>query len=43
MRAVFLPINEAEQKYQNLSQLFSRSITVYLAINFHLQPGKAPT
>jgi hypothetical protein len=37
---LFLPINAAEQKYQNLPQLFSRTFIIRLVIFFNLQPGK---
>jgi hypothetical protein len=37
---LFLPINEAKQKYQNLPQLFSWTGIIPLVILFHLQPGK---
>jgi hypothetical protein len=33
---LFLPINEAKQKYQNLPQLFSRTSIIPLAILFNL-------
>jgi hypothetical protein len=37
---LFLPVNEAKQKYQNLSQLFFWAIIVYLVICINLQAGE---
>ena len=40
MSKYFYRINEAKQKYQNLPQLFSRTVIIPLVILFNLQPGK---
>ena len=40
---LFLPINEAKQKYQNLPQLFSRTVIIPLVVLFNLPAGKTST
>ena len=39
---LFLRVNEAQQKYQKLSQLFPWPITLHLVVSFHLQTNTTP-